>query len=69
MYKWLVVALALSLLIWAPLHLMILVPYIGDLVRERTISFGAGNLIGLYSSLMPMGLIGLAMWRCHKVES
>ena len=67
MYQWLVVAIAISLLIWVPLHLMILVPWIGDLVRERTITFGFGNLIGLYSSLIPLGLIGAAMWCSNKV--
>lgn len=69
MYKWLGIATAISLLIWAPMHLMLLVPYISDLVYNKTITFGAGNLIGLYSSLIPLGIISLAMYIGDKREA
>lgn len=61
--KWFVIALLLMLLIWAPVHMLVLVPYVSDLVRADTISFGVGNLIGLYSSLIPLGLLAFAAWR------
>lgn len=61
-------ALILCLLVWAPLHFMWLVPAIGYAVAEQTISFGFGNLIGLYSSLIPLGLVGAVLFYVNRKE-
>lgn len=65
---WLAIAIVGCLLFWAPFHMLWLVPYVGGLILSGQMTLAAGNLIGLYSSLIPLALIFFAMWRSKLLK-
>lgn len=55
---WVLLWILVCLLIWAPAHMMWLIPMTSQWIRDGEMTIGSANLIGLYSSLIPIAFIG-----------
>lgn len=55
---WVILWCLTCILIWAPVHMMWLLPFMNQMILNGEMTMGAANVIGLYSSLFPLALVG-----------